>query len=1009
MPRSLHLRLLAAVFVALAGSGAASGAELSKEFLEALREAGHVDLALEYLEAREASTPEAEPFRQRIPYERAITLLAKADSLRSGAERTSALERAKRELARFADSSTDPGLSSDALRRIGMADLETGRTLLAQAASASPADQPNLTESAREQLGQAQQSLEKARKLCAEALEAYKSVKPDTPEAQRRLELRGQLAQIDVRRGQAALELSRTFAAGSEDRTKAAQSAAETLAETYAKNGRWTAGFYAHLMEGQAYELAGDAELALATYMDVADTLAEAEASWPLVTLARAYATRLQVAQNDPEQGLRTASGWLESLPPQAQDWPETLALHRQLGAAQWALAKKIGEGAEAGRLQRSARENLRVAAAGPNEFQREARADLVALNAEVGQEAPAPESFAEAYEAGKDAFGAVSALRLGAQLAEGNNQNAVAGLENQTAEAVNEALQLLTAALALADSDTDPVQLNEVRYLLSYLYWEQEDLYRSAVLGDFVARQFPEDPSAPLAARIALASLDRLYREAQASGELVSGGMESTSLTELAGFIARQWPGSPSAESAFAVLLTVLIREDRLEDARDMIATVEPQRRAPLEAKLAAALWERVIAGTSPEQDQSLRAEASAALEASFAASQRTAETTATAATVALYLAQARIETGDAEGAIAVLEHPELGPLTLVSKSAASVDRPGYKVEAYKAALRAYVAVTPPRTEQAEAVMASLEQAVGSGEGAGQRLVQVYLGLSLQLQKQVERLTESGRADEANRVSGAFSRLLDRLQARGDDADWPVQQWIAVTYYGMAEGLQAGGATGDQATEFYGKSRDALQRMLELTSKDPTYAPNEGAVLAARMQLGQCLRRLGEYQRAIEIFDTLLAQRESMLDVQSAAAGAYLDWAVATSDPKLFATAIGGGNPVSETGKNRIWGWSKLAQLTGRVMRQNPKFRDVFFEAWLNIARARCEEAEVSEGDRRVKLLESAERTITALWRQFPELGGEARAAQFDSLLRQAQRSAGKEARGIKSLQAAG
>ena len=64
------------------------------------------------------------------------------------------------------------------------------------------------------------------------------------------------------------------------------------------------------------------------------------------------------------------------------------------------------------------------------------------------------------------------------------------------------------------------PKLVNEVRYFLCWLYWEAEDYYRAAVLGEFLARRYPDHPAASSAAKISMASFERLYNQAIAAGK---------------------------------------------------------------------------------------------------------------------------------------------------------------------------------------------------------------------------------------------------------------------------------------------------------------------------------------------------------------------------------------------------------------------------------------------------------------------------------------------------------
>ena len=72
--------------------------------------------------------------------------------------------------------------------------------------------------------------------------------------------------------------------------------------------------------------------------------------------------------------------------------------------------------------------------------------------------------------------------------------------------------------ATTLIEDDTDPALVTEVRYFLCWLYWEAQDYYRAAVLGEFLARRYPDHAAASSAAKISMASYERLYTQAAAA-----------------------------------------------------------------------------------------------------------------------------------------------------------------------------------------------------------------------------------------------------------------------------------------------------------------------------------------------------------------------------------------------------------------------------------------------------------------------------------------------------------
>jgi hypothetical protein len=133
------------------------------------------------------------------------------------------------------------------------------------------------------------------------------------------------------------------------------------------------------------------------------------------------------------------------------------------------------------------------------------------------------------------------------------------------------------------------------------------------------------------------------------------------------------------------------------------------------------------------------------------------------------------------------------------------------------------------------------------------------------------------------------------------------------------------------------------------------------------------------------------------MLDVQTAAAETYQEWGVAEKQPARIENAIFGGRRVPSTGKNRIWGWQKLAEIAAKAARSNPKYKDVFFEARLRIAEARYLVAQLLQGTARKDQLDKAKQNIRAMVQLYPDLGGDAHREKYDALLKQIQREAGE------------
>jgi tetratricopeptide (TPR) repeat protein len=285
----------------------------------------------------------------------------------------------------------------------------------------------------------------------------------------------------------------------------------------------------------------------------------------------------------------------------------------------------------------------------------------------------------------------------------------------------------------------------------------------------------------------------------------------------------------------------------------------------------------------------------------------------------------------------------------------------------------------------------------------ASQQLARIYIAMGVALQKQIDDLARSGHGSEAKRLTAAFSKFLERIAAQPSELNWPTAAWLAQSYYTLGTSERAGrssapASTSEPATKLAtGASRDYLVKarrayeQLLAAAQAPDFAPNANAVLAAKVQLGECYRALGEYQRALDTFSGVLKDKETSLTVQRAAAYTYQQRGQ-LEDPKWFERAIHGGYTLKSTGQNRIWGWLRISQVAARAARSDEKYGDTFFEARLNMARCRYLAAMKTSGAARSENLSKARQSIQSLAQLYPDLGGDTWRGQFQALLKQIQ-----------------
>ena len=304
----------------------------------------------------------------------------------------------------------------------------------------------------------------------------------------------------------------------------------------------------------------------------------------------------------------------------------------------------------------------------------------------------------------------------------------------------------------------------------------------------------------------------------------------EATKLAQLAELVAARWPESAEASSAANVLIQTALRENRLADAEALLERLPAEGRGAAQLSLGAGLWTQYLRGTAGNRDNpgeealALREKAGALLGQGFESLREKGDPNVASAVGALYLVQFLLANGDAEQAIGVLENENAGPLALVESGAEVAQKPEFILETYKAALRAYLSAEKPDRKKSQRMMELLEKFAESGGGA-QKLTDVYLGLGMQLQRQLKELNASGQAAKAKQVAAAFGDVLARVSARPDANDWRVRGWVAQTNLQLGQEL-----TGDEAKPYIDRATTAYAATLKAAAEDPKYAPDEGA-----------------------------------------------------------------------------------------------------------------------------------------------------------------------------------
>ena len=981
-------------------------ADLADDFLAALRERGWHDTALESLDAA-AEDPLATPaFLEKLGYERATTQVALAKQVAGEKQRQARLAEAAASFERFAADQPNSPLQLQALATAGnlFTDLAASPTNQTEKLPKSARRQREaLHITARDFLSQAKKPLQTLLTACEAKIKSL----PKAAQRQKsrgthasRQQLEGKLAEARFLLAKIDFEKSRTYAAGSKAHQKSLKTASAAFAKLYKDYEDKLVGFYGRLYQGRSYQASGDLEEALKCYRDIVDQPPIPNQDFRrLVARATRYRAECHLAGDDLEKAIKECRECLDQSRGAELSEPDWLAVSYQLATAYESQAD-FASGKQASRSRSEARKIFRQIAKHPGEFQRQAKARMVSGRT-TGEKPIVVKNFDEAFSAGKDALEEMNSSKLAARLAKENNPAAVESLSEQAEANQAAAKQYFLQASQLANDKTDPEQLVAARYYLCWLYWEEGRLHEAAEIGQELAKRYPENRYAPGAAKLALAAYERLYNTAKQAGKPIEA--EAQHLAEMAELLATRWPASPEAEAGLNLLINLALSGNRLAEAEKMLERLPQASRAAAELRLGGAIWNRYLRlganGLVGPDSLAVKKKAGQLLARGFESLTAKPQATTAGATGVLYYAQFLLADGDAEKAIAALEHSSVGPLSLIEKNSPATRRAAFVQETYKVALRAYVSVEPPQRDEAQAMMTALESAIGSGGNAQQKLIGIYVSLGVQLQQQISSLTADGQTDKARAVAESFEDLLARITKRAGAADdWKIQSWIAQTNLQLGQGL-----SGKDAARYYNQAEETYRSLLGKAAKDPTFAPSPLLVLATQKRLADCLQAQDDYVEAFKQYTSILQAKPNMLELQLAAATALQQWGTEGKDAKRLEESIRGAMPQANK-KNLVWGWLRLAAIADQAKRKAEKraagkpdttgkvakYQNLFFEARYHAAQARYAAAKLATGAARKKQLATARQSLATMKRLYPDLGGPQWQGAYLQLLKQ-------------------
>ena len=983
-----------AVLGSLSVTPRAQAVEPAQAFVDGLRERGLYDYALEYLDRAGSNPLVPENFKQKILYEQGVTLVEQAGQLLSSSRQEKKLDAAQAKLSAFIEAHGENALAAEARNQLAKVLMARGRMLKRRTKTLLRAQEEQRTQL----LGQARQYFDDAQHVFDESrahyAEAIRKSKKDTPTAKAdRDTLRRQWIQSRLWIAETIYERAGTHPADSADYRKEITATSEMYKALYEKNRRSLAGLHAHLWEGRCYQDLGQLDKAARCYEDLTLHVADLPVFRKLISEAHRRLAECFIHQAKYDEAIDKCSDWLAQARGAESREGEWLAVAYQLALAHAEKGRSLKSGSStAKRHLRTARDWARETGRWTSEVQQPAQL----LFAELGPtiKIAKPKSFDEAYNAATGAIDLMKSSQGVIHLARRNNPEQVDQLQEQLNESRAVAFDSFRAALAMADVQTDIEKINRARYYLCYLNYDSGRFYDAAVLGEFLARKYPKNAHAREAAKIAMAAYQRLYFHTDGNDKV----FETARLVAIANYMIRRWPDEKEADDAYLMLVNFTVRQGKIRQAEQYVAKISPERRASAQIQVGRGYWNDYLRalGSDPSvrPDQAaldtMKGKAQSALEAGIE-EMRDGPITATTASAALSLVQIYLDTSHYKQAIDLLEDDQLGPLPLVASRSTVVSYKGFAEETYKAALRAYISIRPPQSQQALDAMDALERLAGRDNDpqAAERLTKIFIGLGSQLQRVIEDLDRQGRTGEAARVATDFEVFLDRVSRRPTGNTWVSRHWIAQTYDNLGAGLDDGGALTKQTKTYYKKAIAAYEAILTEAARDRQFAPSPGALLHVKIRLADSLRKARRHAEAIERIGGILDEKPNMLQAQVVAARLYQDRGD-YGEPKWYYHAIKGGNKDEKTGKNQIWGWAKLSRIAYRY----PQYRGTFYDARYNMNLCRLQYAMTQPDEKKNATLRSARDDLTVMDLSYFDDAWIEWRPKFDRLLKDVQKN---------------
>lgn len=987
--------------------------EPAQAFLDALRENGYYDVAIDYLTDLEKSNLISEEFRSVIPFEKAETLIGSTTNMRGDLTKIEArLDQAQKLLTDYASKNQSLEVSARTLRYQGNLLYRRATNIyLNQAASErlTATEKGELQAKARTMLQQSMTSYQKAKEQIKRLIDPSSpdsiKIDPEDPSTgKKRSQFQTTYTKVRVALPMVTEKLADTYPDGDPQRRKLLQDAAAEYKDVYDDYHRFIAGLNACVYSARCNQKLGNHQAAidlLGEIFDLGNNSALKSLKLEAYLLATESWGKLDpYPHNEVIKRLEQPVSVLNRVEVRNPSW---LRVQLELAVAKHAKAVEIkADGGprangESKAMDRDAAKVLRNVARIPSKYRDQAKKLLsewdVAIVDLPDPDKKPPESFVDARQKAKDIIDELEvvfadATRMRRQVtktAEGpaktDAEKELSELNQQISTQTRSALNLLELALELVDDATIRADINNVRYLQSFCYFAAEQYFESALIGEFLLSKYPTVEGTRQAAGLMIRSYSTLMDKAEESDK----AFERERLSKACVAVLKRWPGSGEAGLAASTMTRIALNEKNFEEAEQYFLKIpsDASYRPALGSRLGQRMWfdyrAKVKSGASAD-DAKLKTQLANAKKymsdgvKNASIDQLDYET----ALGALLLVDAHLESGETDEAIRRLESDTIAPLDLVKQKHPAVSRTSmagvYSRETYKTAIKAYLAAMKGGSDEqkwinkASGVIAAMRRDVESSNdpAARSRVTTIYRLIAQELRTKFDRMTDP---NEKKKFSQSLSSFLGSIEKESTDAKTIL--WAGSTLLGVADSLAKQGLD-STAQPLFQQAVSALNRAETIGFNGD---PQEGDMaIELKRQRALAQRGSGDYEKAVDQFAEILKAKPNALNIQIDASETIQMWAKATKRQRGFAEAIKGlkpfKDPKTKRSKNLIWGWEKIALAT----RTNAKFRDTYYLAMYHVIECQMEYGILAK---KKSQLESAKRLIAREQKKDPEFNG--------------------------------